>query len=182
MFLVLPSALSPSLSVSDLCLLFHPAHCLTPSRTNSFKSSTFSYFPPSLSLSLPPELCQILEKKNLKQIHRGKHRKERPVCAHTHTHIDTHLLPNSIHSTFLPLSPLPLQISPDPLQTHSAEVRTGHIQLYLTWWELFRPFLLHRQALTPLPKMRHPWSAVPGLYEHKVSELSRWNVTHKKQQ
>lgn len=98
MFLILSSALSPSLSVSDLCLLFHPANCLTPSRTNSFKSSTFSYFPPSLSLSLPPELCQTLEKKKNPQANSQGQTQRGKACVRTHTHRHTSSSqPNSLY-------------------------------------------------------------------------------------
>jgi len=72
---------------------------LSPPHSNPLLSLIF----PFLSPSLAPWTLSNTGKNTQRQIHRGKHREGE--YTHTHTH-----LPPPIHSPFLSLSPLPLQI------------------------------------------------------------------------
>lgn len=115
----------------------------------SVSAQSFAFFFNLLTVFLhPPSHTNFLSNTEQEKDFRGKFtgRKHREQSPHISSS-QPNALCFSCH-----FSPFPLQISPDPLYMHRAEVRTGHIQLYLTGWELFSPFLRHTQALTPFPK------------------------------
>lgn len=89
---------------------------LTPTHSNPLLSPIF----PFLSPSLAPWTLSNSGKNTQRQIHRGKHRegKHTHTLTHTETHSHTYTLlpPHILQFTLLFChSPLPLQISPDPL-------------------------------------------------------------------
>lgn len=90
----------------------------------------------------------------------------------TESKVRTYLLPNQMHSAFPATFP-PLDFTRSSLYAQGWSVNRTHSTV-LNRVRAIQPFLAPHTSSNPFPKMRHPWSAVPGLYEHEGSELSRW--------